>query len=120
MIEAERLAFAFVLAGNRAAMSPFAQRRLSPVGLALLDVCATLTPAVRMIGLEASTRVWRRTLLPIDRDRLIPNVRLYALVLRAARMIDRTTCAELAGILSPGTLLDSPSIGARPRAERAA
>jgi hypothetical protein len=119
MIEAERLAFAFVLAGNRAAMSPFAQRRLSPVGLALLDVCATLTPAVRMIGLEAS-RVWRRTRLPIDRDRLIPNVRLYALVLRAARMIDRTTCAELAGILSPGTLLDSPSIGARPRAERAA
>ena len=112
----EALAFAFALAGNRAALSPAAARRLSPIGRALLDICVDLAPAVRVMGLEATARVWRRTLLPIDRDTLIPNARIYAALLRVARRIDRTTVLELCGTIAPESLLDSPvlrSHGAR-------
>ena len=102
VVDWERIAFAFVLAGARAALRPAVQRRLSPAGRMLLAVCTENPVAVRAIGLESALRVWRRGLLPRDRDRLIPTRLHYAAALRLARAADHTTARELAGEPHPG------------------
>lgn len=110
MIDTERLAFAFALAGRREALSMPAQRRLSTAGRALLDVCVEYPTVVRAIGLEATTRVWRRALLPCDRDQFIPTPACYAAALRLARAADHTTAQQLAAVTSPWALLDGARV----------
>lgn len=102
VVEWERVAFAFVLAGARAALRPAAQRQLSPAGRILVAVCVDHPVAVRAIGLESALRVWRRGLLPRDREQLIPTWVHYAAALRLARAADQTTARELAGEPHPG------------------
>jgi len=105
LLEAERLALAFLLAGNTIALSAEAMRRLSAAGRVLIEVCDELPAVVCAIGIEAAVRVWRRSRMPDERDRAFPTRDHYAAVLRLARAIERTTIRELASQPWPNLLL---------------
>src|SRR6185503_18943000 len=102
---AERLAFAFLLGGNNSALSAEALQHLSPAGRVLLDVCSEMPAEICAIGLEATARVWRRSLMPRQLDVAFPTRDHYAAVLRLARAIERTTVGELAAQPWPDLLL---------------
>jgi hypothetical protein len=109
--DAERLALAFFVAGNRAAVTRGALRRMSRAAQALLTAIVAWPVIAQACGAYEVARVWRRCLHPLDRDAWLPTAQDYSRVLRLARAVDQTSARELGAVIVPAALLDSPPRG---------